>query len=381
MAYFDNNATTKLHPHSLAAQVEAMGEDWANPSSPYRSAARVRAKLKMAREEWGEVLGLDPEFLTFTSGATEANNAILANLAKKSPPDSRILISSLEHPSISEPAYHWFPDRVDEILVDSTGLVSISSLMQFLESPCPPLLVCMMAASNESGILQPWSEAAKICSEREISFHCDATQWLGKLDPSGLRACSTFVASAHKFGGPKGVGWLAGFISQSVQLGGEQEQGKRGGTENFPAIEGMRIAWHECTRDTGSVEERSGWRDGMEGKIRDSIPEIKIIGQSVPRLWNTSLLVMPEFDNLSWVGKLDKLGHQVSTGSACSTGSIKPSPTARAHGLSPEQAKRVLRISSFLPHSQSDWEKLGDAILEAHRQLLEESKNSSVISI
>lgn len=381
MAYFDNNATTQLHPHSLDAQIEAMEEDWANPSSPYRTAARVRAKLTTAREEWGEALGLDPDLITFTSGATESNNAILYNLAKKSPVDSRILISSLEHPSISEPAHYWFPGRVDEIPVDSFGVVSLSKLMNFLESPSPPNLVCMMAASNESGILQPWPEAAKMCSEREISFHCDATQWVGKLDPSGLRACSTFVASAHKFGGPKGVGWLAGYISQSVQLGGEQEKGRRGGTENFPAIEAMRVAWRECAGDSWRMEERSAWRDAMEQKIRDSITGLKIVGENTPRLWNTSLLIMPQFENLSWVGKLDKLGFQVSTGSACSTGSFNKSPTARAHGLSTEEARRVIRLSSYLSHRKSDWEELAEAILEAHSQLLDESRNSSVISI
>jgi cysteine desulfurase len=383
MSYFDNNATTPMHPLALDALTQAYQDDWSNPSSPYRQSNRTKAKLNKARCEWAQLFGSKESDVVFTSGATEANNMVIASAARNHSGRARILISGIEHPSVSIPAKHCFQNRVDVLPMESHGLVCLASLRENFERGLLPVLVCVMAANNESGVVQPWAEVARICEQYEVPFHCDATQWVGKLPISGFHHAFSFTASAHKFGGPKGVGWLVDKGGSSWQEGGTQEGGKRAGTENFPAIASMIKAWHECDRLLQQVkaEDRVPWRNNMEEKVCSHIPGTQVIGQDVQRLWNTSLLLMPKFDNLSWIAKLDALGFEVSTGSACSTGSDLQSSTAQAFSLDPLESKRLVRISSYLSHSQEDWNNLGDAFILAYQQLLEDSQDSNVISI
>ncbi len=383
MSYFDNNATTPIHRQALEVFTQAQLDDWGNPSSPYRQANRTKAKLNNARSKWAELLGVDPAHLIFTSGATEANNAVLATAAQNYPANSRVLLSGIEHPSVSAPARHWFQGRVDVLPADAHGLICLASLREKLQQEPKPALVCVMAANNETGVVQPWPGVATICAEYKVPFHCDATQWVGKLPLSGLHQAYSFSASAHKFGGPKGVGWLVDKGNICFQVGGTQEGGKRAGTENFPAIEAMGEAWDVSHALLQQVEEpeRASWRNQMEETLCSQITGARVIGQEVERLWNTSLLLMPKFDNLQWVAKMDTLGFAVSTGSACSTGSVLPSTTAQAFSLSPVESKRLVRVSSYLSHTQADWSALGDAFIQSYQDLLEESRNSNVISI
>jgi cysteine desulfurase len=179
------------------------------------------------------------------------------------------------------------------------------------------------------------------------------------------------------------VGWLVDKGNICFQVGGTQEGGRRAGTENFPAIEAMGAAWdvsHALLQEV-KEQERSSWRNQMEKDVCSRIAGTRVIGQEVERLWNTSLLLMPRFDNLQWVAKMDALGFAVSTGSACSTGSALPSTTAQALSLSPVESKRLVRVSSYLSHTQADWSALGDAFIQSYQELLEESRNSNVISI
>lgn len=381
MSYFDNNATTPVHPSVIEALSRCCKEDWRNPSSPYRLASRTKAKLSYAREQWSELLKVNPADVIFSSGATESNNWILASYAQNSPADATILISTSEHSSVSEPANFWFKNRVEEIPNQTDGIVCIDSLIRRLEESRRPALVCMIAASNESGIVQPWEKVAKLCQERNVPFHCDTTQWVGKLPLSDLHHCSSFTASAHKFGGPRGVGWLVDQNSTRLQFGGGQEGGRRAGTENFPSIQAMAIAWEYCLSKSDDLEARSIWRDQMEMDLLDRIPGTKVIGGGNRRLWNTSFLLMPEFQNLDWVTGLEKIGFEVSTGSACSVFSDGSSPTARTHSLNPMEVKRLVRVSSYLDHTQEDWRELGDAFVQCHEKLLSNSKDSSVISL
>ena len=381
MSYFDNNATTPAYLSVIQALTAAAREDWQNPSSPYRSANRTKAKLSNARIEWADTLGVDSSHIIFSSGATEANNWVIASAAQNHPLDSRIMISSLEHPSVEEPARFWFKDRVEVMPNLSAGTVCLDSLIQKLDHDRHPVLLCMMAANNESGVIQPWLEVARICKHRNIPFHCDATQWVGKMRFSDLHHCTSFTASAHKFGGPKGIGWLVDQNASSLQIGGSQEGGRRAGTENFPAIEGMSLAWKESLTHSFDVEKRATWRDQMEADILSRIPGTQVIGQECDRLWNTSLLLMPKFQNLDWVAKLDRLGFEVSTGSACSTGSSGASPTAVTYSLDAMESKRLLRVSSYLAHTQEDWTGLANAIVQAYEQLLAAANDSNVISL
>jgi cysteine desulfurase len=380
MAYFDNNATTRPSPEVQAAFDQALRESWVNPSSPCRSGGAVRARLNQARESIARSLEVDAGRVVFTSGATEANNAVFAHSARLLEPSDRALVSSIEHPSVLSPADYWFAERVQSVPVDPTGVIDFRHLSVLLDEASEIRLVSLMAATNETGVLQPWREVAVLCRERGIHFHCDATQWIGKFPSSEFSACSSFSASAHKFGGPKGVGVLVSELAMPFIFGGSQENGRRSGTENYPAIKAMSVACELISRRLSDLPARSYWRDSFEECMLTDFPGLQILGKEVPRLWNTSMLLMPDHENLRYVGKLDKLGFEVSTGSACSIGKEEISSVPLAMGFSPEQTKRLVRVSSYTEHTESDWMSLATAFCDARDELDQDSVGSSVIS-
>ena len=382
MAYFDHNSTTRPLPEVLDAVRDASERNWANPSSPHRPGSRVRALLEKAREEIAQSLGVVPGHLTFTSGATESNNAILSRFAKSLNRNQpvKVFVSSIEHPSILETAQFYFPDHLTLIPVCSEGKLDLQEFEKLLNDQSPQL-VSMMAAHNESGVIQPWQEVAQICRERGVWFHCDATQWIGKLNHDGLNACSSFSFSAHKFGGPKGVGGLVSRQPMSFLKGGGQEKEGRGGTENFPDIEGMRVAWSKCCTSIPNPHELVDWKKDFENSLLREFSNLKIIGHKVPRLWNTTLLHLPQFDHLTWVGKLDKMGFHTSTGSACSNARDQSSSLARAIGLDESASRQLLRVSSYWSTTSEDWQGLTDAFKNAFVELQSEQVHTGVISL
>ena len=383
MSYFDNNATTQPSQKVLDAVSEAQRVDWANPSSPYRISAVVRAKLERARADIAECFSASPEQLLFTSGATEANNTYMAHQYHRLGKDQRILVSPIEHPSVSEPATSWFSGRVDWMPVNDQGLVAVNEVEKRLQANDYGL-VCLMAANNETGVVQPWEPISQICQARKIPFFSDATQWVGKLDVSTLGDCSAFSFSGHKFGGTKGVG---GLISKEPMhpliKGGRQEKDQRGGTENYPNIEGLRVACQE--RLFSSQAEnllREQWRNEFEKKVCALIPGTEVLGGKVARLWNTSLLLMPNFENLRWVSLLDGMGLQVSTGAACSVSQLKQDKLGlSAIGLDPVQSRRVIRVSSSWQTTERNWQNLAEAMATVFAELVKESGESPVISL
>ena len=379
MAYFDNNATTPPREVALRAHEVALREDWRNPSSPTIFAARVRAKLEKTREELAAFLGCAAGSLCFTSGATEANNAVFAQLARKATNDQRVLLSPMEHPSVREAANRHFPGRVKQLSVNGSGVVSSQEASQTLTDGSY-VAVSVMAANNETGVLQPWSELASLCTERGVAYHCDATQWIGKLPIDGLPECDYLTASAHKFGGLRGIGFLKAPEDFSFIVGGEQESGRRAGTENYPGIASMLAALRESLEnDQARVLEKA--RNAFEQKLLESFSGIRIVGAEVNRLWNTSSLLMPDFDNLRWVGKLEKLGHEISTGSACSSGIENESSVAVALGLTVVEARRIVRVSGSFDTLPGDWEDLAEAFLLAHQELSAGSGSLEVVSV
>ena len=380
MAYFDNNATTPLGKLPLQVYQVALEDDWSNPSSPYISASRVRAKIQKAREEFAHSFNLKPDDLIFTSGATESNNAVLAHASLLPLKVKGCLLSPLEHSSILEPAKYWFDQKVFYLPIDSNGLVLLDNLEKIIEAKSISF-VSLMAANNETGVLQPWQEVARICARKGVFFHCDATQWVGKLDPTDFSICTSFSASAHKFSGPKGVGWLACKRPFSLQLGGGQENGLRGGTENYPAIISMLTAFKESQENLFTFSNRVNWRDQFELDLEQYLPQTRFLGNNHPRLWNTSMFVLPKFENLSWIGKLDKIGFSVSTGSACSTGNMSNSLLTSSMNLSSSQVRRLVRVSSYSEQTQRDWQELALAFKKVHDELEMEASCSSVISL
>jgi cysteine desulfurase len=371
MPYFDHNATTPLATVAREAWLRAQDEAWQNPSSPYRTAAQVKIRLDAAREKFAILLGDEAERYVFTSGATEAANLVFAWWAKTLPADARIAVNPTEHPCVLEPAKHFFGDRLRWLTVNTAGVVDVAALKSchLLSDKLDRVsAVVVMAANNETGVLQPWTEIAAACREAGVAYLCDASQWLGKLPAGGIGGDGFVIGAAHKFGGPKGVGLLK-LAPQSEglrgQLGGGQERGHRGGTEDFPAIAAMGAALAEAEQKKVFLEtERLRWRGDFEQAVAAAVPDVLLIAAGADRLWNTVSLVMPFADNTRWVTRLDKRGFQVSTGSACATGKGGPSHVLAAMGYDADQSKRVVRVSSGWETTEADWQALAAAFGE-----------------
>ncbi|MEY4484983.1 MAG: hypothetical protein RL693_2435 [Verrucomicrobiota bacterium] len=367
--YFDYNATTPLHPAAREAWLRAADCHWQNPSSLYREAASVKHQLEAARERLGECLGCEPERIVFTSGATESNNAIVRLYAAK---EGKVLSSSVEHPGVRSPLQREFGPRVRFI---RAGADTALDLEHFYEqvAKAPPALVTVMAANNECGTLHPWQQVARHCRENGIRFHCDASQWIGKLPAQELGQCDYVTGSGHKFGGPKGVGFLVmreeeealGFIN-----GGPQEEGRRAGTENYPAIEAMVTALEAVEQNLDAVAAlQSGLRDRFANNLCRQLPGTRIIGGDTPRLWNTVMLVLPAHDNRKWLARLSQVGFAISTGSACSAGRDGSSVVLQALGASADEMQRVIRVSSGWETAGEDWAALEKAVLQVSETL------------
>lgn len=347
--YFDFNATTPLLPEAREAWLRASERHWHNPSSLYRDAGIASQMLETARERLAELLGVEAERIVFTSGATEANNMLFAAFAGQ-----RTAISTIEHPSVREAARHW--TRMSEF--NAHGAM-----------PDDAALFSLMAANNESGELLPWQDLAASCRAEHISFHTDATQWIGKL-AADFSGCDYVTGSAHKFGGPKGAGFLVlRDPDECIRLlhGGPQENGRRAGTENYPAIEAMVTALETITARMTACD--ASGRDAFEQAMQGSFEGLRIISAEAPRLWNTSLLVMPRHDNLKWLTRLSRRGFSISTGSACSSGKEGSSVVVTALGASPEELRRVVRLSGGWDTTKEDWLDLAAVFAEVGTEL------------
>lgn len=368
MPYFDHNATTPLALVAREAWLRAQDEAWQNPSSPYRTGAQVKIRLDAAREKFAILLGDEAERYVFTSGATEAANAVIAWWAKTLPADARIAVNPTEHPSVLEPLKHFFGGRITWLKLTSHGVVNLEDLKvcHLLGDKLDRVAAAVvMAANNETGVVQPWNEVAAACAAAGVPYLCDASQWLGKLPAGGVGGDGFVIAAGHKFGGPKGVGLLK-LAPQSeglrLQLGGGQERGHRGGTEDFPAIAAMGAALAEAEQKKVFLEtERLAWRAEFERAVVAAAPGTRVVAAEADRLWNTVSLVMPFAENTRWVTRLDKRGFQVSTGSACATGKSGPSHVLAALGFDADEAKRVVRVSSGWETTADDWRALAEA--------------------
>ena len=379
MIYFDHNATSPLSPAARRAWLEASDHFIGNASSPHRLGQRADAALAGARQKLAAHLGCDALDLVWTSGTTEAANTILQHCAATLASDAEIWISPIEHPSVLEPAKYLFGKKLRWIPVNQSGAVENAWVKRELRKKKPGLVV-VMAANNETGVLQPWPEIAALCSDAGVPFFCDATQWLGKLPAAGLGRCDYVCASAHKFGGPKGVGFFktpsTGRFAPLLR-GGQQEDGRRAGTENVPGVLAMVAALDEREASLAAPRMRNGMpkmekmRAAFEKRLLKILPGAEIVGANTARLWNTVCALMPPTDcrQLRWVVKLDKLGFAVSTGSACASGKEEPSHVLLAMGRSPAEAGRVLRFSSGWETGAADWKQLVDALKRVHDEM------------
>ena len=362
MLYFDHNATHPLSPAARQAWLDAVDKHGANPSSPHRPGQRADAALDAARDALARHLGCAADTIVFTSGATESSNAILHHIAAA---DGEVWLSAIEHPCVIEAAQQWLPRRHRLLPVSGDGTLDLDFVADALRKSRPALLV-MMAANNETGVLQPWPIVRELCEKHGVPFFCDAAQWMGKMPALGLGACDFLSGCAHKFGGPPGVGFLKCPLDfRPLLAGGPQESRRRAGTENVPGVLAMLAALDGCQPRT--AEDRL-W---FESELLAALPAVRLLGSRDAVLWNTVCAIMPESPDCRrrWVVVLDRLGLAVSTGSACASGKEKPSHVLLAMGLSAGEAGRALRFSSGFSTTRADWAQLLAAIQAAAREL------------
>lgn len=374
--YFDYNATTPMSELALEAWTRAAARHWHNPSGLYREAGEARHLLEESRETLADYFGLDgADRIVFTSGATEANNAVIRHLATIG---GAIAVSGLEHPCVQAPVEASFsPDRIRRIpVVPGTGFVDLKVLGDWIarrEVTC----VSVMAANNETGALQPWREISTLCREAGVRYHNDAAQWIGKCPVAEMARCDFVTASGHKFGGGKGVGFLIlpddfEQLEFHGQIGGAQEDGRRAGTEDLPGITAMVEALGERSdsRRAELAETLGAARDAFERRIASAIA-CRPLAVAGPRLWNTSLFVVPYAKNLKWLTRLGRRRFSVSTGSACSAGKGNSSSTLAAMGLDYAEMGRVIRVSGGWTTGENDWGALAEAFIEVAGELRE----------
>jgi len=336
--YLDWNATAPLRPEAAAAVTAALAR-CGNPSSVHRWGRAARQSVEEAREAVAALVGAPPDGVVFTGGGTEANHLALLGIGRP-----RILVSAVEHGSVLQAV----PDA-ERIPVDGNGRVDPAALDRLLASNPRPALVSVMLANNETGVVQPVAEIAAITHAHGALVHCDAVQAAGKVPFAiGEIGADMLTLSAHKLGGPPGVGALV--LAPGVEVGatirgGGQERGRRAGTENLPGIAGFAaaaLAAAAAIRDYDRVREL---RDRLEAAALAAVPEAVVIGIDVPRLPNTSALALPGVAAETQVIALDLAGVMVGAGAACSSGKVGPSHVLAAMGLPPELAGGTIRIS------------------------------------
>jgi cysteine desulfurase len=379
LRYFDHNATTPLCPLAREAWLAASQDQWLNPSSPYRAAAAVRVRFEVARESLAERFDIAPGRVVFTSGATEANNAVIRHWAQVLPAGGRVGVNPTEHPSVIEAAKALLGARIQWLPLTCDGRVDIDALGELVHSGAL-LAVSVMAANNETGVIQPWQAIAELCAQAQIPYHCDASQWVGKMPLAGLSSCSYVTACAHKFGGGKGVGFLLLPSAEDAcgsLLGGAQEAGRRAGTEDVAGVLAMLAALEDSSLGDPAA------RDAFIERVSAAVAGAAVVGADAPRLWNTVSIIMPQHLSVRWIRALERKGFLLSAGSACSTGESTVSTVLLAMGVSEAAASRVLRISAGSETTLEDWQALADAIAACYEWLNAEAagSRSTVISI
>jgi cysteine desulfurase len=374
MIYFDYNATAPVMREAREAWLAVTEKIGGNPSSLHQAGTRASIALADAREKLASFLDCHPLDIIWTSGATEANNMAMHHFARTLDDKSEIWISAIEHPCVHDSAKHYFGKRAKLIPVTGDGVVDLDWITTEMADQRPGL-VGVMAANNETGVIQPWREIHSICQAYEVPFFTDAVQFIGKLPLKGLGECDFVSGAAHKFGGPRGVGFLKIPHRKSITPllhGGKQEGGRRAGTENVAIIAAMMAALEMREKQISQSQHllRGVWRDNFERELLRTLPGTSIIGTNVPRLWNTVSAIMPEGDRKhQWVVRLDKAGFAVSTGSACTTGKEEPSHVLSAMGIKAAQAVRVVRFSAGWETTEADWDALVKGVAKVHAEM------------
>ena len=349
--YLDHNATTSPRPEAVAEMLDVLRHAWANPSSTHAAGQAAKRVLVDARLRVARLLGCLPAELIFTSGATEANHsAVRGALARRRAEGrQRWVLSAVEHPGLLQLAQQLQREGVpvDLIPVDTQGRIDLSAAQRLMGPDVA--LVSVMAANNETGVLMPTTAMADQAHACGAWLHVDATQMVGRLPVDFARSGADLMSvSAHKLGGPKGVGALLvrRGLSLAPLMPGRQERQRRGGTENLPAIAGFAAACDHTARTLQSASmQQAALRDRLEAGLLAALPGVHIYGQMAARLPNTTCLRVAELDADLVLSRLERAGVLASSGAACSAGGTQPSHVLLAMGESPARAKAAVRLS------------------------------------
>ena len=350
--YFDHNATTPVDPAVGAAVARVMTEEFGNASSVHHFGQRAKAVLDEARSAVAALLNAEPSEIVFTSGGTESDNFALRGVAEALEPTGRrhLIASSIEHEAVlvtlrALARRGW---QITLLSVDASGIVSPEALAAALTDHTA--LVSVMHANNEIGTIQPIAELARLAHARGALFHTDAVQSIGKI-PVDVRTLGVDLLSlsAHKFNGPKGAGalWIKrGARVAAILTGGKHERNRRAGTENVPAVAGLGVAAGLAGAKAATEGVRlAALRDRLENAILAKVPGAAINGSREPRVPNTTNISFEAIEAESLLIALDLEGVAVSTGSACSSGTLEPSHVLRAMGLPSPRTQNSIRFS------------------------------------
>lgn len=348
--YFDNNATTRIAPEVVEAMLPFLQENWGNPSSAYSFGNQLLRSLDAAREKLAMLIHADPREIVFTSCGTESNNTAIHSAIRLNPKKRHIITTAVEHSAnikyckfleTQGYAVTWLP-------VEPDGSLDVHLLVEAIRPETA--IVSIMWANNETGVLFPIEEAAAICQSHHVPFHTDAVQVAGKLKIDVQALGLDFLSlSAHKLHAPKGIGML--YVKrrtpfQPMIIGGQQERGRRGGTENVPYIVGFGRAAELAVENIHDENTRVRlMRDRLEETILHKIPGTMRNGSRQHRLPNTSNLGFNGVEAEAILLLLNQLSICASSGSACTTGSIEPSHVLTAMGLTPDLARSAVRFS------------------------------------
>lgn len=369
MIYLDYNATTPLGAAAREAMEPFLTRHYGNPSSVHAAGREARAAVDDARDRLADLLGAKPHELIFTSGGTESSNLAVLGLARAHANRGRHLIcASTEHHAVLNAFEHLAKREGFEVTfleVDRHGVVDPEQLARTIRSDTT--LVSIMTANNETGVVQPMIELARLCEERGVLLHSDMVQSFGKLE-TDLTASRLTAASfaAHKFYGPKGAGLLylrAGISIEPIQFGGAHENQRRPGTENVPAIVGMAAAAEFVLADWEAEQKREAiLRESLWEKISAACPEAIQNGEGAARLANTLNISFPSLSSETILMALDLEGVCASSGSACMVGSVVASHVLLAMGLAAELAGAAVRFSLGRKTTEQEIDRAGEII-------------------
>lgn len=349
--YLDYNSTTPLDPEVLEAMRPYLQNFFGNASSFHKKGQASRHAVESARETVAGALGVEPGDIVFTSGGTESDNlAVKGTLESLAGKRNHLVVSSIEHQAVLHPAQHFEKKgvKVTYLTVDSAGLINLNALRESVTEDTA--LVSLMHVNNEVGTIQPVAEAARIAHVKGALFHTDAVQSFGKLPLDAEEIGADLISiSAHKICGPKGAGALylkKGTKIKAVTHGGHQEKNVRPGTENVAAIAGFGKAVDLCQEKRSAESARVlRLREKLHEGLKKAVPDLKLNGHPLQRIYNTLNVSFPGLDGETLLMNLDLRNICVSTGSACTAGSVEPSHVLLAMGLPEKLARAAIRFS------------------------------------